>query len=449
MSEPIDLLFSTPEMAAVFSAENHVRQLLAFEAALVKSEARAGVIPENAAAAIVTSCRVELFDVPQLYRDAASAGTVVIPLVHLLTAKVEPKAQAYVHWGATSQDAIDTATVLQMRQGIVLLTADLLKVCERCANLAIQHRHTLMAGRTLLQQALPITFGLKAARWLALVTRQVSALCERRARSLTVQLGGAAGTLAALEKEGLRVAEFLGEELGLPVPELPWHAERDRITAIAGTVGVIAGSMAKIANDIILLAQTEVAEVAEAAAPDKGGSSALPQKRNPVDAIAALAAARLAIGLVPGIMSAMDNEHERGAGGWQAEWAAIPKLFCYAAGAVARVQGAVRGLRVDAQQMLANLEGDGGLLMAESVSMTLARKVGRPEAQRLVKEVCDHAVTRGVSLRQAALENDSILTNVSGDEIARALDPANFLGSADDLIDRALESYQKVAATDQ
>ena len=442
MDEPSDGLFTTPEMAAAFSPAAHVRGMLAFEAALARAEARAGVIPPQAADAIAAECRVGLFDVAALYREAATAGTPAIPLVRLLTEQVAENARGYVHWGTTSQDAIDTALMLQMREGLGLLEADLLGVCARCADLAAQHRRTLMAGRTLLQQALPITFGLKAARWLALATRQVRALRERRARSLAVQLGGAAGTLAALGSAGIRVAEILGEELGLPPSDLPWHAERDRVAAIAATVGITAGAMAKIAGDITLLAQTEVGEVAEAAAPGKGGSSAMPQKRNPVDTVGALAAARLALGVVPVVLAAMAQEHERAVGGWQAEWAAIPELFRYTAGAVARVRGAVDGLTVDAGRMRANLARDGGLLMSESLAMALAAHVGRPEAQRIVQTVGRQALAEGLTLAQAAHADARVGAALAPEDIDRALDPAGYLGSADVFIDRALDPYR-------
>jgi 3-carboxy-cis,cis-muconate cycloisomerase len=298
-----------------------------------------------------------------------------------------------------------------------------------------------MAGRTLLQQALPITFGLKAARWLALATRQLRALRVQRAGSLVLQLGGAAGTLAALGDAGLRVAELLAEELQLALPELPWHAERDRVATIAATLGVGAGAMAKIAGDIVLLAQTEVAEVSEAAAPGKGGSSAMPQKRNPVDAMEALAAARLAVGVVPVVLSAMAHEHERSVGGWQAEWVAIPNLFRYTAGAVERVHSAVSGLQVDSDRMRANLGLGGGLLMAESLTMALAPQVGRPAAQRLVQAACGRALAAGSTLGQAVRDDAQIRALLSEDAIDRALDPAGYLGSADALIDSALAAY--------
>src|SRR5205823_5533478 len=441
MSEPIDLLFSTPLMSAAFSPEAHVQGMLAFEAALARAESRAGIIPQEAAAIIDAHCRVELFDVAALYREAAMAGTPAIPLVRMLTAQVEGDAQKFVHWGATSQDAIDTAMMLQMRDGLDLLVDGLHAVCEACATLAGQHRHTLMSGRTLLQQALPITFGLKAARWLAFAVRQVHALRERRERTLAVQLGGAAGTLASLGDKGLQVVELLSEELGLPAPDLPWHTERDRVAQLAATLGVVAGAMAKIADDVALLSQTEVDEASEGAAPGKGGSSAMPQKHNPVDATGAIASARLAVGVVPVILSAMAQEHERAAGGWQAEWAAIPDLFRFSAGAIERVRGAVGGLQVDPARMRANLDLTGGLIMAESLAMALAPHVGRSEAQRMVRVACDHAMSSGGDLRQAALADAQVRALLSPEEIDQALDPTEYLGSANAFIDRALEAY--------
>ena len=447
MPEPFDPLFSTPRMAAAFSREAHVRGMLAFEAGLARAEARAGVIPQEAAPAIAAGCRVELFDIEALYREAAAAGTPAIPLVRTLTAQIEGDAKKFVHWGATSQDAIDTALMLQIRDGLDLLVEGLLEVCAACAALAERHRRTLMAGRTLLQQALPITFGLKAARWLALAVRQARALRELRDRALAAQLGGAAGTLAALGDKGPRVVELLAEELGLPAPDLPWHTERDRIAEISAALGITAGAVAKIAGDVVLLAQTEVGEVSEGAAPGKGGSSALPQKHNPVDATFAIASARLAIGTVPVILSAMLQEHERAAGGWQAEWAALPDLFRFTASAVERVKEAVSAMQVDAARMKANLDLSGGLIMAESLTMALAPRIGRSEAQRLVQAACDRAVKSGVTLREAALVDAQVRALLSPGEIDRALDPGAYLGGTDAFIDRAIASYHKIEPT--
>lgn len=450
MLEPSDFLFSIPSMSAmrtvhtVFSPQAHVQGMLAFEAALACAEARAGIIPQEAAMAIAACCKGELFDVTSLYHEAALTGTPVIPLVRMLTALVGDEAGKFVHWGATSQDAIDTALMLQMRDGLDLLVNELLGVCAACATLAEQHRHTLMVGRTLLQQALPITFGLKAARWLALVVRQIHVLREHRERTLAVQLGGASGTLASLGDKGLRVVALLAKELELPAPDLPWHTERDRIAEVAGSLGVVAGAMAKIAGDVVLLAQTEVGEISEEVVPEKGGSSAMPQKHNPVDATFALASARLALGGVSVVLSAMAQEHERAVGGWQAEWVAIPDLFRFTASAVERVRSTVSGLQVDPARMRANLDLTGGLIMAESLTMALFPHLGRPEAQRLVRTACDHAVKSHLDLRQAALADGQVRAVLSLEEIDRALDPTMYLGSTDAFITQSLTTYAEV-----
>ncbi len=446
MSQQIDL-FSTPKMSSVFSYEAHVQAMLTFEAALARSEARSGILSREQAAHIEAACEVEHFDVVSLYREALTAGTPAIPLVRMLTALVEDDAKGFVHWGATSQDAIDTALMLQMRQGLDLLIDELYELCAASARLAEQHRSTLMIGRTLLQQAVPITFGLKAARWLTLTLRQMLALQEHRERTLAVQLGGAAGTLASLEQDGLHIAMLLAEELGLPMPDMPWHTERDRIAEIASSLGVVAGAMSKIAGDIVLLAQTEVGEVTEGMGPGKGGSSAMPQKHNPVDATNALASARLAIGEVSVLLSAMTQEHERAVGGWQAEWAAIPNLFRFTASAVEHVRLAVSGLEVDTQRMNANLNMTNGLVMAESLTMALARHVGKSEAHTLVQAMCAQAVKSGTQLREVAMAETRVHGVLSSEEVDSALDPASYLGSTNTFIDRALASYSEVQSS--
>jgi len=440
--QPAETLFGTPDMAAVFSGQAHVRGMLAFEAALARAEAQAGIVPESAAEAIAARSRLEFFDVERLYQDAVAAGTPAIPLVRRLTELVEGEGRKFVHWGATSQDAIDTAMVLQVRDGLGLLETGLLAVGSACARLADEHRGTVMAGRTLLQQALPITFGLKAARWLSLVTRQLANLRSLRQRVLVVQLGGAAGTLASLGDRGPRVVELTAEELGLGVPDLPWHAERDRVADVAASLGILSGGIAKIAQDVVLLAQTEVGEVVEGSAPGKGGSSTLPQKRNPVDAVEALAAARLAIGLVPVVLNAMPQEHERAAGGWQAEWSAVPHLFCFTAGAVERARSMLEGLEVHPDRMRANLEAGGGVLMAEALSMALARQLGKDEAHRVVQAVSRRVAPDSTDLRRAAHEDAQIRAVLTPEDINAALDPAHYLGSANIFVDRALRAFE-------
>jgi 3-carboxy-cis,cis-muconate cycloisomerase len=434
-----DTLFTSAEMAAVFSGAAFVQRMLDFEAALARAQAAAGVIPQEAAAAIAAQCRAEKFDTGGLFRDAADAGTAAIPLVRRLTELIEGNLRGFVHWGATSQDVIDTATMLQIRDGLGLLIGDLRNLGSACAALAERHRHTAMAGRTLLQQAVPITFGLKAARWLGMITRLLHRLGDLREHACVVQLGGAAGTLASMGDRGLAVMESVAGELDLGMPELPWHAERDRIAEIASALGTVAGAMGKIATDIILLSQTEIGETASAAS---GPSSAMPQKRNPVAATNALACARLAIAQVPAVLAAMVHEHERSAGEWQAEWQAIPDVFRFTAGAVRWTVHAVSGLQVDAEKMRSNLDQTHGLIMAESLTMALAAKLGRPEAYRVVQRLTEEATKQGRSLRAAAGADGQVKDALPAAEIDRALDAAAYRGSTDAFIDRALEEFR-------
>ena len=431
--ERVDLIFST---------RTHLEQILRFEAALARAEARASLVPAAAAAEIEAACRLEHIDVDAIQRDAVHAGTVAIPLVQQLIANTPIAARVYVHWGATSQDAIDTALVLQMRDGLDVLASELRRVAESAAGLAAAHRHSVMPGRTLLQQAVPITFGLKAARWLAAVTRQLRSIQALRGGSLVLQFGGAAGTLAALGTHGDMVARLLGEELGLPVPELPWHAERDRTASIVATLGVTAGIIAKLAGDIVLLAQTEVGEVAEGATGGAGGSSsAMPQKRNPVNAVSATAAAHLAIGIVPVVLSAMHHEHERAAGGWQSEWTAIPDVFKHTVRAASHLGSALASLDVRVDRMRENLAVAAGTLMSESLATALAPRLGRPEAMRLVGELSERALRDGGTLRESAQSDARVASALDAAALDRALDPSAYLGNSEQLIDRALASW--------
>ncbi|HEX7980842.1 MAG TPA: adenylosuccinate lyase family protein [Gemmatimonadaceae bacterium] len=448
-------LFTTPEMAELFTPRAMVAAMLRVESALARTLANVAV-DEDIANRIAAACRVELYDVDAIFAEAAIAGTPVIPLVRMLRERVDGKARDYVHWGATSQDIIDTAMVLQMREGIELLVRDLREVASCAAALAEKHRHAVMAGRTLGQQAAPITFGLKAARWLELTRRQIYTLDALRAgapgpvlerrdgtptAALPLQFGGAVGTLAAFGNAGLAIAANLSVELELPLPDLPWHAERDRIATVAAALGVTAGAMSKIAGDIALLAQTEIGEVSEGAQPGKGGSSAMPQKRNPVDAMSALAAARLAIALVPTLMSGLEQEHERAIGAWQAEWVAVPHIFRHTAGAVSHVRQALAGLEVHEDRMRRNLGVACGTLMAEALSVALTPRLGRIEAQNVAKAASERALREGLTLQQAALEDPRVASIPSHEEIEYALDPVHYLGSTNDLIDVVLRGW--------
>jgi 3-carboxy-cis,cis-muconate cycloisomerase len=433
----------------LFTGTAHVEQMLRFEAALARAEGRAGIIPHEAATAIVESCRIERFDVPALERDALHAGTLAIPLVQQLIANAPPSARPYVHWGATSQDVIDTALVLQMRGGLTHLVADLGATGDALEVLADSHRSAVMPGRTLLQHAVPITFGLKAAHWLGAIGRRIVQLRALRRDALVLQFGGAAGTLAALGANGTVVAELLAEELELPRPDLPWHADRDRPAAVVAALGVTAGVIAKIARDLVLLAQTEVGEAVEGSAAGKGTSSAMPQKRNPVDATNAIARAQLAIGTVPVMLSAMAQEHERGAGGWQAEWTVIPDAFRHTMRAAAHLRSAIAGLDVRTERMRANLEQAGGSLMAESLSAALAPHVGRPEAMRLVSQVVERAFHERIMLHEAAKRDAGISALLTPPDVDRALDATSYLGNTNELIERALRSWRDVRQGDE
>lgn len=394
--------------------------------------------------AIDEACRRPV-DRSRIMCGAARDGTPAIPLVDELVRRVRLLGAApYVHLGATSQDVVDTALVVVMREGLLVLEEDLGLLCAACARLANAHRRTVMPGRTLLQHALPITFGLKAARWLAMCERQLTELTTRRG-ALTLQFGGAAGTLAALGERGLAVAEVMGRILGLPTADVPWHAERDRTASVAVSLGVLAGSMEKIASDIAWLASGDVAEVREGAS---GVSSAMPQKRNPVQATMGASAARLAQQHAALLMTSMAGAQERAAGEWQLEWDAFPALFRYTAGAVRCARTCLEGLVIDAERMRANLMADGGTIMAESLSMALAPHVGRPAAQELVRAVVEHARSGGRSLRHAASAEPLIVKHLNLAQVARATDPDLYLGANDTFIDRVLADHRaRVART--
>jgi 3-carboxy-cis,cis-muconate cycloisomerase len=438
-----DALFTTTQMAETFSGEARLQRMLDFEAALARAESRAGVIPDVAGADITEVCRAELFDVPALYREATVSGTPLIPLVRMLTELVPDRSRGFVHWGATSQDAIDTGMVLQVRDGLGRLIEGLVAVGEACALLAERHRDTAMPGRTWLQHALPVTFGLKAAHWLAMTSRRIRALQQVRSDISLVQLGGGAGTLASLGGDGTRVTELLGEEMGLAVPELPWHTDRDRIAEVVASLGIVAGSMAKIAGDVALLMQTEVAEAAQTGAGGRGGSSTMPQKKNPLDAALVSGAARLAFATVPVALSSMIAEHERALGGWQAEWSAVPDSFRFTAGGVERTRSIVAGLEVDPERMRSNLDVTGGQIMSEALMMTLAPHVGRDEAYRIVASAGERAVKEGRHLRDLVLADDGVRAVLDRAAVEGAFDPLQYLGCTHEFIDRALTGFRE------
>lgn len=436
-------LFGETAMAAIFSDTARIGAMLDFEAALARAEARVGLVPMEAADAVGEAADPSLFDLGRLAADTALAGNPAIPLVKHLQAAVDRSVRDHVHLGATSQDVIDTGTMLQVRQGLDLAVEEATAVCETLAVLAERHRDTLQIGRTLLQHAVPITFGLKLAGWLAMMQRARAGLVRVRRDALALQFGGASGTLASLGADGLRVAEALAEILDLPLPDLPWHTDRTRIAEIAGALGVVAGASGKIAADLVHLMATDLAEVFEPSAPGKGGSSAMPHKRNPVHLVAVRAAAAEAVAAVPALLGAMLQEQERAAGAWHSEWRALPRLFVSAHGALANLARTLAGLEVDTTRMRANIEATRGLVMTEALTARLAESLGKIEARRLVEAAVARAVAEDIHLEEAVAETPEIADRISDADLADALDPASYLGAARDFVDRALAAWDE------
>ncbi len=444
-----DRLFYSGPMLAVFSDENRLQRMLDFESALASVEASLGIIPEDASEVISAACKVGNLDLVSLVEEAERAGNLAIPLVKQLTRAVGEKhadAARYVHWGATSQDVIDTGFILQMREALALIEGQLQDVDAELAALAERHAATVMPGRTWLQHAVPITFGWKAAGWLDAVLRHQARLQEIRARALTLQLGGAAGTLAALGAEGPAVSRKLAETLGLAHPDISWHSSRDRFGEVAALLGLVTATLGKIARDISLLMQTEVGEVFESAGEGKGGSSTMPQKRNPVGCAAVLSAAIRVPGLVATVLSSIVQEHERGLGNWQTEWETLPEIFNLCSGSLAKMIDVLSGLEVDATRMASNLELTNGLIFAESVSMALATHLGRAGAHALVERASRLAIESKKHLRDVLMEDAELKRLLSKAEIATLFDPAGYLGMTRQSIDHVLARSASMGA---
>ena len=437
----LDALFRTDAMREIFSDSGRLQGMLDFEAALARATARAGLIPDTAGAQITLQCRADLFDMETLSRGTAAAGNPAIPMVRALTALVESQnrdAARFVHWGATSQDAMDTGLVLQLRRALELIDAGLANLSDALTNLAAQHKRTSVAGRTLMQQAVPVTFGLKAAGWLSAIERHRRRMKELRSRAMALQFGGAAGTLASLGNRGLEVAAELAGELKLSLPDIPWHAQRDRVAEVATTLGLLVGSLGKIARDVSLSMQTEIGEVFEPVATGRGGSSTLPHKRNPVSAAAVLAAAARVPALVSVMLAAMVQEQERGLGNWHAEWETLPEICTLASGALSHMTQVVEGLQTDTGRMRQNLDATRGLILAEAVSSALAPKLGRQAAHELMETACRRAVEQGQSLREVMEQDTQLAAHLSTAELDHLFDPENYLGVADQFVERVL-----------
>src|ERR1700726_816126 len=439
-------MLSSAAMRAVCDDVACLQNMLDFEAALARAEAATGVIPAGAAGAIGKACKAGSFDLAALADAATRSGNLAIPLVEALitdVAKADADAARYVHWGATSQDVIDTAAMLTLRAGIDALLADIGRAIAGFAGLARQHRNTAVVARTWLQHALPMPFGLKLAEYAAALHRSQSRLRRLRSEELALQFGGAAGTLAALGDKGMRVAEKLAQELKLPLPDAPWHTHRDRIAEAASVLAILTGTCGKIARDVSLMMQTDVAEAFEPAGAGRGGSSTMPHKRNPVAAATALAAATMAPNLVATIFAAQVQDHERSAGPWHAEWPTLPTLQLVTSGALAAIVDIAEGLEGDVARMRLNLDATDGLIMAEAVTMALAVRVGKSDAHHLVEAASKRALAENRHLRDVLTEDAKVAAELAADQIAKLFEPMAYQGASQALIDRLLASLDE------
>jgi 3-carboxy-cis,cis-muconate cycloisomerase len=435
------LLFGDAGVAAELSGHATLQRMLDVEAALADAEASVGAIPRSCVAPIQTAANAELYDHAAIAAEAADAGNVAIPLVRQLTERVgsiDADAARYVHWGATSQDVIDTGLVLQLRAAVPVVLGHLERAARLAADHARRYADAPMPGRTWLQQATPITFGLKAAGWVDALDRARRRLAAALDEALVLQFGGASGTLASLGSRGLAVTDALATRLRLRVPDLPWHAHRDRFAQLGCALGVATGTVGKIARDLSLLAQTEIGEAFEAPVEGRGGSSTMPHKRNPVSAAVALAAAVRAPGLVATLIAAMNQEHERGLGGWQAEWDTLPELIVVAASGARALADALDGLVIDPSRMRANIDAAGGVALAEAIVMALAEPLGRDEAHARVEAAVRRATAERRSLRDVLGDDPMVTRHLDRSEIARRLSPDQYLGAAQAFVERVL-----------
>ncbi|MGH7875873.1 MAG: 3-carboxy-cis,cis-muconate cycloisomerase [Candidatus Binatia bacterium] len=448
MATPLDStifgpLFNDEEISLLLTDDAFVRALVEVEVALARAEARVGVIPASAAEQIAKARAGEI-EVVALTKGTLRSGFPIIALVQELRKQVSAEAAPFVHWGATTQDIMDSACVLQLRTIIELIKKRISEIARHLSALAEMHRHTVLAGRTHGQQALPISFGLKVAAWLAPLLRHLERLKEISARLLVVQFGGAAGTLAALGDKGLAVTEALAEDLKLAVPMMSWHAQRDNVVEFAGWLSLVTGSLAKMAQDIILMAQTEVGEVGESGEAGRGGSSTMPQKSNPITSELIVAAARTNAALLSALHQGQIQEHERATHGWQVEWLTLPQMVSLTGGALKHALFLAKNLQVDSAAMGANIRRANDVILAEAAVFALASALPRPEAEELVKNACAAALAENKPLIE-------VVEQLTGDKIkpgrfdwTALANPKNYLGASNQIIDQVLQQAKKL-----
>jgi 3-carboxy-cis,cis-muconate cycloisomerase len=431
--------FGTPEMRAIFDDHQLIRNYVTVEIALAKAQARCGVIPAQAAQEIAEKCNADALDFDLLRHETEIVGYPILPLVHQIS-KQAGESGGYVHWGATTQDIMDTAVVMQIRDAFDVIDQDITTLRQILADLARRYRNTPMAGRTHLQQALPITFGYKAAIWLDMFDRHAERLAQARPRILVGQFAGAAGTLASLGDKGLAVQQAMMEELSLGVPVSTWHVARDGFAEAVNLLGLITGSLGKIAYDVMLLAANEFGELYEPFVKGRGASSTMPQKRNPISSELMLACAKGVRQQAGLMLDAMVQDLERATGPWHAEWIAIPESFILTGGALYQAKFMLKGLIVDEQAMAKNLDMTKGLIVAEAVMMGLAPYIGRQDAHDIVYDACRIVNEEGGRLADVLNAMPPVATRLEPALIEQLTDPVNYLGMAPEMVDQVLKS---------
>lgn len=431
-------IFGSDEMRQVWSDENRTQKYLDIEAALARVQARLGLIPQAAADEIVRHCRLEQIDMDKLRAQTERIGYPVLGVVSQLNALCRDKLGEYCHWGATTQDITDTATVLQIREALALVDAELAGIADALARLAREHRDTPVIGRSNLQQAIPVTFGYKMAGLLSAVQRHRERLAQLRPRVLVGEFAGAAGTLASLQTGAMETQAGLCAELGLAQPVIAWHTIRDNIAEVGAFLGIVGGTLGKLSMDVKLMMQTEVGEVFEPYHHGRGSSSTMPQKRNPIASCYIHAAISVVRQHAAALMDAMVADHERSTGPWEIEWIVLPEAFCLMAGALKQSRAVLEGLEVDAAAMRRNIDMTHGLVMSEAVMMGLGPYIGREYAHDLVYDICREALKQQRPLLDLLCENAEISRHVDRAALSRMCDPANYLGQSGVMVDRVL-----------
>ncbi len=431
-------IFGNEAMRNVWSDGNRVQKYLDFEAALARAQARLGIIPQEACDEIQRHVKVDEYDIDKLKKETERIGYPVLPVVAQLVRLCKDGLGEWCHWGATTQDITDTATILQIRESLDLIEKDIYAISDALAMLAKKYRDTPMAGRSNLQQAVPITFGYKCATYLAAFERHKQRLKQLRERVEVFEFGGAAGTLSSLGKDGLRTQIELAKELKLAQPEIAWHTVHDRMAEVGCFLGLVTGTCGKIAFDVKLMMQTEVEEVYEPFHEGRGSSSTMPQKRNPISCVYITAQTAVVRTQVAALLNAMEQDHERSTGQWEIEWIVMPEIFVLTAGCLAQTRFLMSGLQVDEKKMRANLDITKGLIVSEAVMMGLGPHLGRQYAHDLVYDICRQVVATGRPLVDLLAENAEISKHLSKAELQKLCDPANYLGQAGEMVDRVL-----------